>query len=730
MDERAGTGAADDSSNEGVGGQPKPGQSDKAASGSGGDTRSGSSGPEAGRDDSVDQDRHQAETDEEQAAGLDDETLRELSFVVNYFAGPVDGRGGTFGFGRGTTARISTGRLDPAEIAAIVSCYIAPAPFANAERIIRTTNMVVIVGPEDIGRRAAAFALLHRMMGDRAAAGGAFSNLSPAISYSELAMLDVKPGRGYVILDHLAEMSASAIQKFEAERLQDRLSQCRSYLVITTTPAALDRRGIGSLCVDWQPPDPEQLFDRCLAEFSVRPPQNADLVRLRERVRNLGCPRDVIMVAAKVKESVEAALAALEDSERVRVEEWFKAERGPADVLRVSALAFAHGLPERIFERLLATLMDRAGANVATGAAEAYTKQTFEQTRVAWSDADGLICISQDRGNGRDPYRGERLVVFRSARYRELVIGELCDRYGYDLWAPLRAWLHDIAAAEAVGVRLRIAEGIALMARRALPEVEDVFLNAWSNGLAPERVTAAFVLALMCHEEALAPRALNIVLGWTSNSGQRRAVTAAMALAGELGAVYRLEALNWLWLLTKRGVWVAASAQRALALLFSACEEDPDRALVLLRYLHTQTGDAQLGGTPGVALRTVAAVLAAERLYATEPMAAFVLRTKPESAAILGALWGRVLLSTQRGSALKALCRVLDALRDDPSAAAAIRQLGDAVRATMSDEHCRALHRDLSAALHHPEYEFTGVQNLAKVLLASLAARRGKHPEL
>lgn len=194
-----------------------------------------------------------------------------------------------------------------------------------------------------------------------------------------------------------------------------------------------------------------------------------------------------------------------------------------------------------------------------------------------------------------------------------------------------------------------------------------------------------------------------------------------MALTGTLGSLYRLEALNWLWFLTNRGERMASAARRSLVLLLQTAEQDPARALFTLRYVRTRVADTgQRSKARSLALRTTVQLLAAERLEGPGTLAAALLRNTPGSARHLGLLWVSVLLSVCRRGAVRALCQTLTALRDDPSAADAVRALGEVMRDGMTPRQWKALGNDLPNALRHPDYAIPGTRHLAQVLLGSL----------
>lgn len=676
--------------------------------------------------------RAKADQREEDDKGYDD-LRRVQQRVYNNFYGVVDASGAAFGFGAATAPGLAPGTVTAEETDRALRFYFRPQPcFDEALGELREESLVVLTGRDNCGRGAGAFALLREIMGD----GAELRSLSPANALADLAASTaIKPGQAYVILDYVGEMNVEAVQAYEIGRLSEELRRKGSYLVITAADGARQRLALQNHCVPWQAPDPVELFEHCrelLPGTELTPDTERELL---DRVGEQRRPSDVVAAALALAQSVEAALDTLRDRDREAVQEWFRKQPSAGDLLPMAALVFLEGVPERTLERECVALgahvrnWEQSGETPAAEsdgtAASPLRGAVFEQTRARWNErAVGLVKTERWPGPGQDASRGERRVVFTSPRIRELVIGELYDLYGYELWYPLRQWLGDLAMSGDLDTRSEVARGVALLSRYALAEVDENLLQAWSQGITSQRVTAALTLQFMCDVEHLAPQALNIVLGWADNQGQGRAVTTAMALTGRLGSLYRLEALNWIWFLTNRGERIAFSARRSLVLLLQTAEQEPDRALFTLRYVRTRiAGTPQRSRDRSVALRTGVQLLEAGRLEGPGPLAAGLLRSVPDSARQLGSLWASVLLSVCRRRAVSALCRTLDELRDDPSATDAVRKLGEAMREDMNARQWDALSHDLSTALKHPDYAIPGTRQLARVLIGSLRGR-------
>ncbi|MFE7230503.1 hypothetical protein ACFY3J_29755 [Streptomyces sp. NPDC001231] len=689
-------------------------------------------GPDAGPDAAPER-RQEPDEREEVDRGYDD--LRRVHQLVNNnFYGVVDASGAAFGFGAVSSPGLAPGTIEPEETDRALRFYVPPQPcFDEALGKLREDALVVLTGQDNCGRGAGSLALLREILGEEAR----LRSLSPANALAELAeSRDLKPGQGYVILDYVGELRPEAVQAYAIGRLSEELRRKGSYLVITAGDTARRRLALRDHCVPWRAPDPEELFEHCrgkLPHTGLGPDIEKELL---ERVGEQRRPADVVEAAvALFQRGAEAALDTLRDRHRERVQEWFRKRPAADDLLPLAALAFLEGIPERTFEKECAALAAHvrnweqsgetpvAEPDGSTGAP--LGGAVTDQSRARWRErAVELVTTEFRLGPSRDAGRSERCLVFTSPRIRELVIAELYDLYGYELWYPLRQWLGELALLGDLDTRTEVARGVALLARHALVEVDENMLKVWSGGLTNQRVTAALTLQFMCDVEHLAPQALNIALSWTDNSGPGRAVTAAMALTGRLGSLYRLEALNWLWFLTQRGERIAFSARRSLVLLLQTAEQDPECTLFILRYVRTVIAKAAPRSRErSIALRTAAQLLEAARLETPEPVTAALLRTVPDSARHLGSLWADVLHSGNRSRAVSALCRTLVQLRDDPSVTDAVRELGEAMRNAMSGRQWAALCHHLSIALNHPDYAIPGARRLAQVLLGSLRGR-------
>lgn len=654
--------------------------------------------------------------------------------VHNHFHAAVDASGAVFGMGAVRAPGLAPGLVRDEDVERALLHYVSPEPcFTDALATLDRDHLVVLTGPEDSGRRAGAFALLRQVAGR----GTSVRSLSPADSLATLAAGGyLKERRAFVILDYLGETNADAVQSYDMGRLAEELRRKHSYLVITATEGSRRRLAFKNYYVPWQAPVPLDVFRHVTGvpaqdESGPRLPED-----LLERVTEQRRPADVAAAAAGFRTGgAEAAMRVLHSGEAEAVDAWFARQPSLDDLLPMATLVFLEGLPERTFEEHLAGLVRAVREYELTGEAgpgegepapaAGAGRAAFRQSRTRWNeDAAPLARVERSAAPGQGDERRERRPYFTSPAVRDLVAAELHERYGYELWNPLRNWLNDLSHNPDLGVRSEVARGVALLAGHALTDVDDWILQSWAAGPANQRVTTALTLQYMAETDRLASAALNVALGWASNRGQARAITMAMALAGELGSLYRFDVLNRLWHLTGRGDRLTVAARKSLVLLAQTAEQDPDRARLTLRYLRTKIAETRRGTHEQArVLETARQVLDAPRLD-DQPgtLAGVLIQSDPGVAEQVGRLWAQLMLGRSRRAAVDALCRTLFAVRDQPPATDAVRILGEAMRDEMTPAHWEALRSRLMAALRRPYLDNPGAHMLVRILLGVLRA--------
>lgn len=656
-----------------------------------------------------DQDDGTSSAEDEEAALNTDEARefhQQAQFIYNFY-GQTNARGSQFGYlVSGSIPRRPISRLSPAELDTELRYFVPTASLSAAVITLSEHHLVVLRGAERCGKRTGALAVLRKVIGE----SSSVTILPPSYTIADLADYDrYRRGHGYVVQGWIGEDTAGSLQQFDTDQLRRKLEERGAYLVVTKTLGPRDRHFDG-LIVDWVKPDLIEVFDaRLRASIATLDP--AERKRAHERVSKLPHLREVVAFVERIDAGadVDTAFQALDDAEKKRVTEWFNSTPSTREVLSITTLAFLHRMPELEFQRELAQLMELYEAPADGIPILAYRPSIARKLPQHLGSAEGeqtldemvRICGGAGAGDRR---------TFKSGHYRKQVITELTERYGFELWIPLRKWITEAAKLPSIEARQQLALGVALMCRHAPDEVERL-LDQWANGLAAERLTAAYVLSWMCVDEPMDAAALRIAVRWTSNEGSRRAATAAMAFGGALGIRYQSEVLRQLWGLVLRAESVSKTAGEAMAVLLRAAVVDPEGDATVLDFLYSELRQllSQGVGSRDIPLyrrvrKALSAVLTALSTFpddrSAEPMTTIILRTWPERTPQLGELWAEILRSApHRGKAIDALGDTLGAFPDDGNNRDTVDALGKAIHAHLTDEECRLLHRDLAAAL-------------------------------
>jgi hypothetical protein len=617
-----------------------------------------------------------------------------------HFHGEVDASEAVFGAVKGGSERISTRRatgvLNRRDVDAALRAFVPPQPFERAGQVLREQHLVVLVADEGCGRRTGALALLRHAAGEDAR----LTSLSPALSFGQLAAkVRFESGVGYLVADYLGEGEAAAVREFEAAGLADKLRQAGAYLALTATPVAVSSRALPRYCVRWTQPDLGRLFDKGVRGAAIAP-EHLESARLR--AARLRTPQEVANLVRRLVNDPQGAASVLHDAASNQVTSWFEGKPVKREVLAVAALTFLHGLPERVFEGHLARLLELAEeAGTPEPAAVPDLDRELVQRRIGFTRKHELVTVQRATVVGCVGPVNERVVVFRSPQHRGHVIVELYDKYGYELWEPLRRWLYEIAVSASPEVRVELAFGLALLARTAFGEVADV-IDQWAGSeMAAARLTAASTLWWMCVEDPLLPAALQTAMRWVHNRGQLRAITAAIAFGGDLGLRYQSDALRWLWFLARRAERIGAVARQSIAYLFSSAVADSGSCRAVLTVAGRELRQAVASETDERTMRAVrqavVAMLGASDGQTDEPVVVSLVREQPDNLPALGALWADVLGSApHRREAFEILVRCLSAL--GPEHREHVRLLGDAVLSGLPELHQQILRRDLTHA--------------------------------
>ncbi|MGK3207596.1 hypothetical protein [Amycolatopsis sp. MEPSY49] len=624
----------------------------------------------------------------------DHDYTEQLAGAVNQFNGPIYADGAQFGLGPQRPARVkaATGKLDDSDVRAELSHYITPASYDTALGALRKDHVVGLHAGQGTGKRAGAIALLREVT------DGPLYLLSPMNRLKTLAEREYTAGNGYIVADRIAERKAADVD-FTWRTVRDRVRDQGAYLVVTTTTPAGPGEVDAVAQVRWEPPDPRRVLRVRLAGM-----EGADEVveQVLRAWPDGGRLTDLVAVADDLGDGtpVAEALPKLDASLQDRVRTWFDEERAERDVLAATALAFLDGARQRTFESALGKLEVKLAETVVGGEPDAVDRpqpELLRQHRLKLYAQDSLIKVERVGSDGV----ARHCPRFREPRYRRFVLAELWAREEAPFWDGVAAWLDEVMLDEG----LRVAAGLAELARYAFDEVDDI-LAPWADGQRgwAGQTTATHVLWLLSYDEALAPEALQLAAQWAGRGTPAERWTGAVALSGELGARYPHEAANRLWQLILQSHTVTGDAHVALAALFVTLTRRTEDAGVVLTLLD---GKARRLDNPGVkpefvraATRAILSVLAArDRTSGRYAATAYLCRAPDRAASIEGRLWAAALRNRPtRKRALTVLRSALDDLKhlcDDPIAVAT--SLGLAISAALPPGEADLLRADFAA---------------------------------
>ncbi|MBW4719676.1 hypothetical protein [Saccharothrix obliqua] len=568
----------------------------------------------------------------------------------------------------------ATGRVDDYDVTRALGRFVQPDGFGPAAERLAREHLLVLRGPAGTGKRSSALALLRQVTTD------ALYLMSPHVSPAELADYDFSPGCGYLVVDRTVDRDA-ADTDFGWRVVRDHVEDLGCYLVVTEPAAAGDdaeRFG----CLDWPAPAPVRVL-RAHWDGVVPDDQRR---ALDEALTSVHRVRDVVDLAARLAGgwSWDAALEHLDARVGAEVERWFDAapDRG---VLEVTALAFALGADERMFEAALRSLERRV-----TVAAEDTVEEGLRQHRSGWR-ANALIATTT-----RHTELGRRGAVrFAKPEHHRHVLAQLFQRMDVTFWDAVGDWLDEVVADARYEVP--VALGVAELAPIAPAEVVSL-LDRWAagaRGRAGQRA-AVYALHLIAYDESLAPVALKIAVWWVDRGKAQQRWVAAMAFVGGLGIRYPHDARRRLWQMSVQSHAKNHMLERLFGDLFATLDAETDNAHLVLDFLagklarFTRPGASTAGRA--VAMRTALAVLDSRIPGANRPAVPAHLVRFPRHADLVARLLANVV--SFRPTRLRALDALLSLL-DEPDARGGVRGLGAALRRVLPEDEHDLLEEDL-----------------------------------
>ncbi|MEV7549152.1 hypothetical protein AB0N89_05960 [Amycolatopsis sp. NPDC089917] len=574
----------------------------------------------------------------------------------------------------------ATGRVTEQDIAEAITAYAVPDCYPMASKALKNENAVVLHGPADVGKRASAIVLL------RERTDGPLILLSPQLRLADLGDRDYDQGSGYALVDHIAVPSTSE-QEFEWRVVRERLVKAGAYLVVTTTTAPpLPIAAVQH--VGWKPPQPDDV----LAKRTSAPLSEDDLDTLTKALAGSIRMRDVVELAARLAdgESMVNAVGHLDQTARSKVNAWFDRRPSRRQIAEVTALAFALGSDDRLFESVLASLERHLLTHMPEPESTEDVPQeiSLPQRRHQLTGEDSLIVrrtVTSELGQRTE-------LAFASNSLHRHVLAVLWERMEVAFWDAVRDWLNRMAVLD-VGVGF----GLARLAEVAFAEVRTL-LEPWSRGDRGLRGqwVAILVLSTMAVSNELAPAALQTSTRWINSGNAAQRWTAAVAFSGDLGRRFPHEAMNRLWQLCTQPHTSSGDPSFALARLFSSLASNtPDAGIVLtslegkLRRFRGPGGNVVM---QAVAMKAALAVLSIKDDAKDRRAFLRYLEKSPGRIGVVAKLWVAVLgNSPTRRNAIRSLRDAVEDISDhheNPAWEAA--RLGGALAAEMTaDERVR-----------------------------------------
>jgi hypothetical protein len=644
---------------------------------------------------------------------------------VNFY--PSFGASVTGGEGGSKTRAAKTGTIRPDEISRALDHFVTPDLFDEAVEALRTSRTLILSGAVGSGKRASSIAMLRQVT------NGTLAMLLPTVSASELADRKYEEGLGYAVFDWQVNGRLTGSQDFAWRTIRDQVSDAGAFLVVTTSSTSIDA-GDAIPLLRWSPPSAEAI----LAEYLANREDQPDPAEIASQIPD-GCALTSIVSLARSLAGgadTDKALEKLSEDAPEQVSKWIK-DRPLTEILEVAALAFTAGLNERVFEALLGGLEQAVEKLESTGRPRprkaAKKSRSLNPRRAERNRADGVMTRKLVAAEGS--FRG--IVDFQVPAFRRHFLAEMCATWDYRFWDIVRESLGSLVTAAATDstndVHVAIAAGLKDLAFTDLDEVEGAYLDPWAAGEIgwPGQMTATFVLWYMSLDDALAPTALRIAKKWVNGKDAAGAWTAAMALSGDLGVAYPLEAAKQLWqIITRAGIDAEAIDAEAIGAfgklfaLLTSLEQNTKPLLDLLSLRLKKFGRNFADPRMRIATHlTVVSTLTVKDLRSGQPAVALLIRGDHKYHSSLAKLWAQVLsYAPWRREALSALFAAISALEhvcSNPADHA--RAFGDALAAHIPVElHARFINDFTNLQAHSKKRGHPRTTEIMRSLIAAL----------
>ncbi|NEW44747.1 hypothetical protein [Nocardia cyriacigeorgica] len=614
---------------------------------------------------------------------------------TQHFHAPILANNGHFGSTTAESAAStlvrSTGALSDSEIAEARGCYLQPAPFGEAFDALNSSHLIVLQGPQGVGKRTGAIVLLREVT------EGPIRTLSPAVSLDELSRFTYQADHGYLVLD--GEWDDRKVDtEFMWRAIVDRVRTSGAWLVLTrrASPSRIPR---AVATFDWIQPDVDRVLRAWI--FQSRGTVYFDKIAdIEDALPTEFVLADLRAVAERVSrgEPPESALSVFNASAELRVREWFDSPHTRREILEVTTLCFLGECGQREFESGLELLLAVLG-EILAGSEDAPSPQpgcdVLPQHRRTLADETSLIHLTVEFST----VVPRRILRFKDDAYRHLAIADLWARMDVRFWNAVQVWLtmavkNDDGAFDSHA----IADALSTLAVMCCDEVVEEYLEPWSSGRDGWecQMAAALVLSRLSASENLAPTALRAAVAWATDGNHQQRTTAGLACTTLLGAVFPEEAAKLLWHNITNGDGSPVQ-YLLLANLFVTLSKSPEGADVVLTMLEKRFIDPQSRKYRTLAALAIVDILAAEDTW-TERSAVFeYLINHPGQIVVVARLWTYALRHRPtRSAAVNALLDGLATLSNfarDPNNAAF--DLGTALAEAVPARERRSLRHDI-----------------------------------
>ena len=714
------------------------------------------------RKDAADEDSKAERESTNQLASLEQGFRGSITYNINN--GRFDGQQTVLGpafrqHQHETARRTRTGRVSMEEAAALCDRFAVPPRFMDAAQALAENGVVVLTGVSGLGKRTGAIRLLLD------AGAETVEIVSPTLTLEQLSKHEFEARHGYLVEDW--QQSSPAGSDFDWLVLRNHVMDSKVHLVIT---AAAAKAGHSVAQFGWEAPTADQVLKVNLADADAETMAAADQIcgKIPDTYPSAFTVGDVAAIGRRLAsgkhspDDVQEILKELSSDPGRHVREWLSAEeRDDDDIQRVTALCFAAGRSDRVFEVLVMRLTEtlRESGLLADPDAENEAKKGSEdrvEDPPGVRRPSGLMTVRTrrkatgllEREGGKVRFQGKE--AQQQYLYHRHLAQELWRDFDMNFWIAIRVWLAELIGDTTIrDVQVSVALGLAMLAYEALDEVEGSYLHPWADGEQAwsGQCTAVYVLWLMSQDDSLSPVALRIATDWANSGSPACQWTAAAALSGQLGAAYPATAAARLWHLVGQWRDVPTRAVSALANLFATLVREHEgqeahEVLELLKDRMTRArglgedgdrADEDTRGPDGArlswradrrnkerAMLCVLALVAVRDPMTKHPSITSFLHARPEHLQLAAELWAAVLRN--RPYRKRALVALLDAVRgyeyvsDDPETAA--RALGDALTVVLQPEEHHLLSVDFSnivARSRRPKEDSTAtVQALLK----------------